>query len=1225
MNATTFAKLVFRGFLTLICCLAVGQTAAQAARMTELTDQQEDKEKQLREDILAANRSLADYLQRGDYPRCITKSEEILKLRQQLYSKEKYPDGHNDLVTTFINLATFNYNVGSYNHSETYLLKALEMRESLYSKKQYPDGHAEIASSLNSLGVLCHTARKYEKAEEYYLRSMEMYERLYPKNTYPSGHLHIANSLRCLGLVAQLRKDFDKAIAYFEKAIAMQEKLFPKEKYPDGHAQLAATIHDLGYTYDIQYRDDKAELYLRRALEMREKLFPEGHPELATSIHNLAAVYKKQGKFDKAEPLYRQATIQLQKLYPKEKYPNGHPDLATSLINLGLLYSDQGSYTKAEPYYSQALLMFQQLFPKEKYPGGNLQYMKTVASLASLYYSIGQYGKAIVYLREALEMSEIIYPKSDYPEGHEVLALTLNNLAACFEAQGSYDEAETHYLRVLAMREKLNSEKKYPNGHSGMSATLSNLAGLYRNQGKYEKAEAYAIRALEVDQKLYAKQRYPSGHPNLAGSLGGIGELQLVRGDYEKAEISLRQALEMYQSLFPKEKYPSGHPSLATLLNTLGANYQAAGQYEKAEPYLRQALEMREKLYPRSDYPTGKISLAASFHSVGLFYQAQGKYAKAAPFLFEALEMYRQHLLQNTSTLAEAQLHQFSLTVPLTRDCFLSVTRRQTVSLDVYANLWHLRGSTVQLLQRRHMDTLASADPQVRRLQLELVDARQQLAHHLLLPVSDIEKHRARTKELTTVKEDLEKKLVVRLDLNPKRSQPLETTPEQLAKALPSDTAFVDLLQYTDFEQNLKVPGLKGETRTLRYVAFITLPGKKSVRVELCEAEAVKEAWTKWKSAIVNRKDDRDAAAKLAALVWKPLKEQLPADIKTVYFCADDLLSQIPWSALPGAKADTVLLEEYTFALVPHGSYLIEQFNAKATERKDTRILLTVGGVDYEQVPGAVDALERSAPPEGKKVVWPKLPGTAQEQELLLALAEKALGEKPLSRSGKEASAAQIVVDLPKSRYAHIATHGFFADEQFRSAMQIDVDAFKHLGGERKGAARSPLVLSGLVFAGANVTGEKAPVDRGILTAEGIIGLDLRKLELAVLSACDTGVAELGVGGGEGVYGLQRAFLVAGCPNVIASLWKVEDEATAALMGLFYRNLWVEKMPPAKALREAQLYLYRNPQQISGLARKRGPDFTEVELPKVTEDATLKGKRAATSQWAAFTFSGAGR
>jgi len=137
-----------------------------------------------------------------------------------------------------------------------------------------------------------------------------------------------------------------------------------------------------------------------------------------------------------------------------------------------------------------------------------------------------------------------------------------------------------------------------------------------------------------------------------------------------------------------------------------------------------------------------------------------------------------------------------------------------------------------------------------------------------------------------------------------------------------------------------------------------------------------------------------------------------------------------------------------------------------------------------------------------------------------------------------------------------------------------------------------------------------------------LVGLDLSGLELAVLSACETGLGD--VAGGEGVFGLQKAFHLAGCKNVVASLWKVEDDATAALMGLFYRHLWVDKLPPREALRRAQLTLYRHPELIPALAKARGVDFTATDLPKVAP-APAAGPTAKTSQWAAFVLSGAGR
>src|SRR5262249_38661083 len=153
-------------------------------------------------------------------------------------------------------------------------------------------------------------------------------------------------------------------------------------------------------------------------------------------------------------------------------------------------------------------------------------------------------------------------------------------------------------------------------------------------------------------------------------------------------------------------------------------------------------------------------------------------------------------------------------------------------------------------------------------------------------------------------------------------------------------------------------------------------------------------------------------------------------------------------------------------------------------------------------------------------------------------------------------------------------------------------------------------VMSGLVLAGANRTGNDTAEDRGILTAEGLIGLRLEGLELAVLSACETGLGE--EGGGEGVYGLQRAFHVAGCRDVSASLWKVDDGATRALMALFYRNLWERKLDAAEALRQAQLTLYRHPGAVQ-LAQRRGADFTESDLPRVEEKPAEKPPRAPTA------------
>jgi CHAT domain-containing protein len=260
-----------------------------------------------------------------------------------------------------------------------------------------------------------------------------------------------------------------------------------------------------------------------------------------------------------------------------------------------------------------------------------------------------------------------------------------------------------------------------------------------------------------------------------------------------------------------------------------------------------------------------------------------------------------------------------------------------------------------------------------------------------------------------------------------------------------------------------------------------------------------------------------------------------------------------------------------------------------------------------------------------QKPVWTDLAGTKVEaDQLRKRAADRGLEVRLLS--GRSASAERVLGELGRVKYAHLATHGFFADKQFRSTFRIDHDLFRFERGgqERVGVgASNPMVMSGLVFAGANRPNTPG---RGVLTGEGLLDRDLSGLELAVLSACETGLGD--VADGQGVFGLQRAFHLAGCRNVVASLWKVNDDATAALMGEFYRRLWDPKnpLPPIEALRQAQLAVMRaDPKQFGAMAGRGIGKGGEVPalLPEAGRPAG--GKVNPPGYWAAFTLSGPGR
>jgi CHAT domain-containing protein len=377
--------------------------------------------------------------------------------------------------------------------------------------------------------------------------------------------------------------------------------------------------------------------------------------------------------------------------------------------------------------------------------------------------------------------------------------------------------------------------------------------------------------------------------------------------------------------------------------------------------------------------------------------------------------------------------------------------------------------------------------------------------------------------------------------------------------------------------------------------------------VELREAGPIDAAIRAWREAI-GRGTDRPAdAARVARLVWEPIAKALPAGTGTVYLAPDGELARLPWAALPGKKPGTVLLEDLAVAVVPHGPFLLEQLKYPPRSAEGVATVLALGSVDYGPA---------------KKGGYDPLPGTRVELKQILALAGK---RKAISLQGDQVTWQRLKAELPKARYAHLATHGFFdekalRDEQKRIKQQRHDWQFQmSRPTERRGlGTRSPLGFTGLALAGANAGPE------GIATGEALVELPLENLRLCVLSACQSGLGDLGPVSGESAQGLPRALHLAGCPNVIASLWNVNDQATAALMAKFYHELWANGRPPLEALRLAQLTILRHPERITTLAT-RGPDFNDtVKLPPDVAVGRQARARSATRLWAAFVLSGVG-
>ena len=208
------------------------------------------------------------------------------------------------------------------------------------------------------------------------------------------------------------------------------------------------------------------------------------------------------------------------------------------------------------------------------------------------------------------------------------------------------------------------------------------------------------------------------------------------------------------------------------------------------------------------------------------------------------------------------------------------------------------------------------------------------------------------------------------------------------------------------------------------------------------------------------------------------------------------------------------------------------------------------------------------------------LPASLKEVDDIVSLWTKAQRTDglPVRLVGAAASESAFKSAAAGHRILHLATHGFFLGNRCASAL----DPSTLSSGTSKIVRENPLLLSGLILAGANRRNEvSTDLDDGVLTAEEVAAMNLSGVEWTVLSGCDTGVGE--VRAGEGVFGLRRAFQVAGAKSVIMSLWPVEDETTRRWMSLLYEGRLTKKLSTADAVNEASLVLLHR-QRARGLS-----------------------------------------
>jgi tetratricopeptide (TPR) repeat protein/CHAT domain-containing protein len=1005
-----------------------------------------------------------------------------------------------------------------------------------------------------------------------------------------------------------------EALPLAERTLAIQNEVLG-ERDP----ACADTLQKLSALYQALKDYVRADTMLGRSVAINKEVRGEEHPTYATSLLALALLDYRKGddalaeNYARAEALCRRAAEIFKKVHGEED-----SYYLSCLSNLAAIYTKMGEYAKAEPLYLEVLAIRRRVLDRGRSFSGFYDdhaqrdsfYATILQGLAGLYLEMRDYAQAAPLYRKLLEIEDPQHPNYQF---------NLSRLAGLLMETGDYARAEPLYRKLLEIK-----------GQDGSYVLLNNLARLHWHMGEYAEAEALYRKALESCEK--------AGEENSSGSAVLLDNLALCyadMGEYAKAEPLYRKALEI-----KKKTQGERHPNYAISLNNLALLHQRMGDYPRAEPLYRQALEI-----DRSTVGERHPEFANSQDNLGRLYWEMGDFARAESLLGHALQAAGEHLELAASAQSERQQLVMARSLRDRLDDYLSLSlqaQRSGESAYGYVLSWkggillrqrrmHLyRGNPDMKMTARAVGVVTGDDGQVTILvqpSTSRYDVLERVANRLSSLVfarpdpKQQEERRRLIQELTDEKERLESELAGESAESRRKQAAARPTPAQVRDALPPDAVLIDFLEYS---HDRPAPQEKGKwVTTTRLAAFVVRREQPVALIDLGPVKPIADAVEAWRVGVGRDRAGAEDDA-LRRLVWAPLEDRVKG-ARLLLVSPDGPLDRFPFAALPSRGPGTYLLEDMAVAVVPVPQMLPELLAPPAAPAETPAPapapgLLVVGDVAFDADPGTSTAgtSDRSAARGdlvGETLKWAPLPGTWPEIVTIEESFRRRYRENiPSELRAEAATEDKLRQEAPKHRFLHIATHGFFAPPQLRSALastKADRTRVGDLFARQDAAGFHPGVLAGLVLAGANTPPDPAR-DDGILTALEVAELDLSGVELATLSACETGLGESA--GGEGLLSLQRAFQVAGTHSVVASLWKVPDRATQALMERFYKNLWQEGMPRLEALREAQLWMLREA-HTQGVLR-RGLE------PLDPQPAADRSGRMPPRYWAAFVLSG---
>ncbi len=1008
-----------------------------------------------------------------------------------------------------------------------------EINNILASTRSLPKDHQKTIELLDVLYRLSLQKQNFSNAEKYLSEIIDIKKALYGENS-PEYHLSKVE-------LANYYIDYTDKIKEAEEIY--NESFFGvlQHQIDDWHKDYVNILNHIALFYQISDQYDKASEMLAKAENTSRAKFRDTDPNYGVQLNELARLYLKIGNYDEAEENIDASVTILENERRNEKRVLDYVDALQTRAKLRAI---QGLFDDAE-----AILDRSQKLQTRAETTSLFNELEAAEELANLYITLGKYSATEEMLNELIHTYE-----SRYGISSRRLIEPLVNKGRLMLISGEYPEAEKIGIRALNMAVSIYGENS-----SKTAPARSLLSEVYTSIGDYEKALDNAVEAIKIE-----KAQFGDNHIDVARSVAQLGLIKFYKGDdLTEAENLMDQA-----KLIIENKLGNRNPRYAAILTNLAKIYIPQHRYDDAFNALtlaeniwitrvgrrnnintasiyvlegdiyylqrqfgraEEAYEKAERLYKKffSDNHPEYVKVLSKLSKV---YYMEGDSKKSKDYIEEALANYHNFIKNYFPALSEREKAKYWNTIRPDFEFYNTLAFQMSEQDDdmpgkVYNNALLtkaiLLNSSIKIRER----ILNSRDEDLKEKYAEWLDKKEMLTNVLSMSVQQLEENQIQPNVLTQEVERLEKEISERSELFSQASEEKRILWEDVQKVLRPNEVAVEMVRYRHFDHVF--------TDSVVYAALYLKSKDAQKKPEVTFVENGKELEHKYfqnyRNSIIFKIPDMMSYD----VYWSPLRDVV-GNYATIYLSADGVYNQINLEAIPTGDGKYVIDNSNIILVSNTKDIYINKIRTQIVQ--DDKKASMFGNPDFYLT-------------ASRGEIQP-LPGTAREvNELRNLLVDR--GWDISAYTENDAKEEQIK-KLNNPKVFHIATHGFFTPEE-------EHDVSDQIALSESEAARNPLLRTGLLLTGAgdvlNKSAYNYNVESGILTAYEAMNLNLDQTELVVLSACETGLGELAVG--EGVYGLQRAFLVAGAKSLIMSMFKVDDEATQKLMTKFYQK-WLE-------------------------------------------------------------------